>query len=478
MKIHVQSKILFAILDVILVFAALDLSMFLLRTDKALGYFEFISLTTLESFEFLVVSLLFLLIFQYNGLYRVNILTTRAAHLSNFMKSLYYGSLNIVIVSLFIGSTGIVDSRYILFVFLLIIIPSFYLIRIELMRNLFIRRRMTSFRRDVLILGDGKAGKMLASQLMYENPIGLEIVGFIDDSKEIGEEIVSGKKVIGHFIDIKGVIKQHNIDELIIAEDNTTNEELLDLIENCKKLHVSLKITSELFEIVGEKIATEKYANIPVINISSHYNNRLTYTAKRIMDVTLSVLALIFTAPLFMAIAVLVKVTSPGPIFFKQKRIGHNGIEFDIYKFRSMKMLKGEDEERKLQMLKFLTDNSGEIKTKVVNESRITWIGMILRKLSLDELPQLFNVIKGDMSLVGPRPCLPYEYEHYPEWQKRRVSVLPGCTGVWQVWGRSSVSYKDSVVLDLYYINNMSPWFDLQLLFQTIPVMLTARGAK
>jgi lipopolysaccharide/colanic/teichoic acid biosynthesis glycosyltransferase len=143
-----------------------------------------------------------------------------------------------------------------------------------------------------------------------------------------------------------------------------------------------------------------------------------------------------------------------------------------------MKMLKGEDEERKVQMLSFLNDKSGEIKTKVVNESRITWIGKILRKLSLDELPQLFNVIKGDMSLVGPRPCLPYEFEHYPEWQKRRVSVLPGCTGVWQVWGRSSVSYKDSVVLDLYYINNMSPWFDLQLLFQTIPVMLTARGAK
>jgi len=97
---------------------------------------------------------------------------------------------------------------------------------------------------------------------------------------------------------------------------------------------------------------------------------------------------------------------------------------------------------------------------------------------SLDELPQLLNVIKGEMSLVGPRPCLPYEYENYSEWQKRRVNVTPGCTGVWQVWGRSSVSFKDSVVLDLYYINNMSPWFDLQLIFQTVPAILTARGAK
>ena len=115
---------------------------------------------------------------------------------------------------------------------------------------------------------------------------------------------------------------------------------------------------------------------------------------------------------------------------------------------------------------------------KVINENRITEIGKVIRKTSLDELPQLFNVIKGDMSLVGPRPCLPYEFESYVGWQKRRLNVLPGCTGVWQVTGRSSVSFKDSIVLDLYYINNMSPWLDLQILFKTIPVMLFARGGK
>lgn len=477
-KIHLQSKHLFGILDVLLIFGSLQISMFLLRTDSGLNYFEFIGTTALESIAFFTVSLIFLLIFQYNGLYRVNILTTRAAHLSNFLKSLYYGSLNIVIVSLIIGSDGVVNSRFIIFVFLLIVIPAFYLIRIEFMRSLFTKLSMTSFKRNVLILGDGKAGKMLAGQLMFENPIGLNIVGFIDDSKNIGEEIVSGKKVIGHFNHISKIIEQNNIDELIIAEDKREYEELLDLIDNCKKFNVTLKVTSELFDIVKKKLATEKYFNIPVVDVSQHYNNKLTYTAKRIMDVTLSLFALIVFSPLFIIIAILIKITSPGPILFKQKRIGYWGKEFDIYKFRSMKVLNGVDEDRKLQMLQFMKDQTGEIKTKVVNESRITWIGKFIRKTSLDEIPQLFNVIKGDMSLVGPRPCLPYEFEQYPEWQKRRVSVLPGCTGVWQVWGRSSVSYKDSVVLDLYYINNMSPWFDLQLLFQTIPVMITARGAK
>jgi undecaprenyl-phosphate galactose phosphotransferase len=451
--------------------------MYLLRTNEAMGYFEFIGATIIEQLEFFGISLFFLLIFQYNGLYRINILTTRAAHLSNFLKSLYYGLLNIVIVSLLINS-AIIDSRYIIFLFLLIIIPAFYVIRIEIIRILFTKLIMTGFRRNVLILGDGKAGKMLASKLLYENRIGLNIVGFIDDAKDIGEEIVNGKKVIGHYLHINEIIKRDKIDELIIAEDRRENEELLDLIDSCKKLNVSLKITSELFDIVGQKLATETYVNIPVIDVSPHYNNKLTYTTKRVMDIFLSGFALIVFAPLMIIISAFIKLSSPGPIYFKQKRIGYCGREFEIYKFRSMKVQEGEDEDRKLQMFKFMNDATGEIRTKVVNNSRITWIGKIIRKTSLDELPQLFNVIKGEMSLVGPRPCLPYEYDLYPEWQKRRVNVLPGCTGVWQVWGRSSTSYKDSVVLDLYYINNMSPWLDLQLLFQTIPVMITARGAK
>ena len=116
--------------------------------------------------------------------------------------------------------------------------------------------------------------------------------------------------------------------------------------------------------------------------------------------------------------------------------------------------------------------------TKIVIKERVTKIGYFIRKTSLDELPQLINVIKGDMSLVGPRPCLPYEYKHYDDWQKRRLSVLPGCTGVWQVSGRSKVSFRDSIVLDIYYVNNMSPWFDLQLILKTFPVMLLGIGGK
>ena len=191
-----------------------------------------------------------------------------------------------------------------------------------------------------------------------------------------------------------------------------------------------------------------------------------------------STVVLVLLSPVMLVITTLIKVTSSGSIFFKQTRVGKHGKTFPFYKFRSMTTIDGEDEDRKKLMLDFMNSENGDADTKIINNSRVTWIGNLIRKSSLDELPQLFNVLRGEMSLVGPRPCLPYEYENYDEWQKRRVSVIPGCTGVWQVWGRSSVSFNESVALDLYYINKMSPWFDLQIIYQTIPVLLTARGAK
>ncbi|HRP37634.1 MAG TPA: sugar transferase [Candidatus Dojkabacteria bacterium] len=235
-------------------------------------------------------------------------------------------------------------------------------------------------------------------------------------------------------------------------------------------------MTSNLLDVVSKKIQTEKYADIAVIDISPQYNDNFTLGLKRIADIAIASVGIFILSPFLALIALFVKLSSPGPIFFKQARIGKDGKEFKIYKFRSMKALDGEDEERKKMMIEFIKNGAnGASDTKVINESRVTWIGNIIRKTSLDELPQLFNVIKGDMSLVGPRPCLPYEYDNYDEWQKRRASVIPGCTGVWQVWGRSQVNYNESVVLDLYYINNMSPWLDIQLIFQTIPVMLFSK---
>lgn len=308
--------------------------------------------------------------------------------------------------------------------------------------------------------------------------MGINIIGFIDDSKAIGKEIVADKKVLGTINQIQEVIKQNKVDEILVVMDNVSYDRLLEVIDICKKLEVNVRLTSELFDIVTKKVSTEKYADFPVVDVSSRINRRFNLIFKRAFDILASVIGLILLSPMFLTIAILVKLSSPGPIFFYQERIGRNGKAFKFYKFRSMFVNDGEDEERKNMMLEYIKSETFANGKKIINENRVTEIGKIIRKTSLDELPQLFNVIKGDMSLVGPRPCLPYEFESYASWQKRRVNVLPGCTGVWQVTGRSSVSFKDSIVLDLYYINNMSPWLDLQILLKTIPVMLFARGGK
>jgi exopolysaccharide biosynthesis polyprenyl glycosylphosphotransferase len=349
---------------------------------------------------------------------------------------------------------------------------------VELLRYLYIKLKNNQFRRNVLIVGDGHSGKLLATKLLFENPIGIEILGFVDDDLEVGEEVVSGKKVLGRISQLSEIIKYLKIDEILIAVEDQGYERLLQILDDCKKLDVKVRLTSELFGVVARKIGTEKYFDIPVIDVSPQYYNKLNLIFKRIFDFVISLTLIIFLSPLLIVVAILVKLSSPGPVLFKSLAIGKGGKPFMFYKFRSMHSTEGEDEERKKMMIQYMKESETTNGRKIINLKRVTWIGQILRKTSLDELPQLLNVIKGDMSLVGPRPCLPYEYENYDEWHKRRVSVLPGCTGVWQVWGRSSVSFRESIVLDLYYINNMSPWLDLQLILQTIPAVFFFRGAK
>jgi len=192
-------------------------------------------------------------------------------------------------------------------------------------------------------------------------------------------------------------------------------------------------------------------------------------------------LALMILSPLFFAIAIGIKLSSKGPVIFKQVRIGKNGRPFDFYKFRSMHV--GTDDSRHKDFVTdFIKDKNKEKSKninvfKIKNDPRIFRFGKFIRKTSLDEFPQFFNVLRGDMALVGPRPCLPYEWECYDEWHKNRLSVVPGCTGLWQALGRSTVSFEEMVILDLYYISNISLWFDFRIILQTFPVVFLGKGA-
>ena len=480
MKKNYRYKYFFGIADFFILMFSFLVSIYVLRIDTSLQFPDFYASIPEILLLVFLISLIILLIFQYNGLYRLDIILNRTTHFTHILKAIYYSSLKIVLLSFLLDSRTVIDSRLLFVFFFLVSIGLLFLVRVELLKWVFVELSQTSFRRNVIIVGDGKAGKLLAAKLIYENPLGLNILGFVDEDRHAGDFVVAGKKVLGGFEDLPELIKTNQVDELIIAVDSNSYEEFFDMLDFCKGLNVPIRMTSNLLEVVNQRLKTEKYIDIPVIDVAPQYNDSFTLGLKRISDIIFASFAIVILSPFMLFIATMVKFSSPGPIFFKQKRIGKDGVEFEFYKFRSMKQIKGEDEDRKKKMIEFMKNGADKnaSDTKVVNESRVTRIGKIIRKTSLDELPQLFNVIKGDMSLVGPRPCLPYEFENYDEWQKRRVSVIPGCTGVWQVWGRSIVTFQESVVLDLYYINNMSPWLDIQLIFQTVPVMLFSRGAK
>ncbi len=467
-------KYYFAASDVILLTVSFLFAGYIFEVLNKVSHNQ--TIYTAQTFIILFLVLSFILIFEFNNLYKIHLILSQAAHLTALVKSLFFGIIYIIIFSFLLKTSNIIDSTLVIFVFSISSLLLLFIGRIIILRNVYIKLNNKQFRRNVLIIGNGKSGQILATKLMFENPIGINIIGFMDDSREVNEEIVEGKKVLGGLYDLERIMMNNKVHEILIASDDDDYERLLSVIDRCQRFDVDVKVTSQLFDIVHKKVSTEKYASIPVIESSPLYNNDFSMLLKRTTDILVSLLALIFLSPLFLMIALLIKITSKGPVFFRQTRIGKNGKPFQFYKFRSMQVANGEDEERKKQMLEFMKTHQEN--TKIINNSRLTKIGKIIRKTSLDELPQLFNVLLGDMSLVGPRPCLPYEYKHYDNWQKRRVSVLPGCTGVWQVSGRSSVSFIDSIVLDLYYVNNMSPWLDLKLILKTLPVMILARGGK
>lgn len=479
MKKNFKYKYFFGTVDFVVLLFSFFISIYVLRSDPSIPFFEFFKEIPEIIFYLILSSVITLFVFQYNGLYRLNIILDRTRHFINLLKAIYYSTLQIIFFIFLIDLKLLLNSKLLLVFFFVVSFGIFFIIRLEFLRFIFLKLNRSTFKRDVIIVGNGKSGKLLAAKLIYESLIGLNILGFVDDQNNKGDIIIAGKKNLGNYSDLPELIQKMNVDELIIAVEKWPFEKLFEVLDFCISLSIPIRITSELFEVINRRLRIEKYIDIPVINISSQFKDKISLGLKRLFDSVSASILLILVSPIFILISLIIKLSSPGPVFFKQTRIGQNAKPFQFYKFRSMKQLEGEDEVRKKMMILFMKNGvSGTNDTKIINESRVTWIGNILRKTSLDELPQLFNVLKGEMSLVGPRPCLPYEFENYDSWQKRRISVIPGCTGVWQVWGRSVVNFQESVVLDIYYINNMSPWLDLQLIFQTLPVMLFSRGAK
>lgn len=324
-------------------------------------------------------------------------------------------------------------------------------------------------RRRVLVIGAGEIGRRVARMIERHAWTGLELVGFLDDSP--GEDRLP-RPVLGTPDDVVRVVYDYGVEEVVIALPRQAYAPLDQLVATLHELPVQARIVPDYFALALYRASAEDFAGIPMINLRTPALNDFQRLVKRLFDLVVGGVITLMALPAMGLIALAIKLDSPGPVIFRQQRVGENGRLFTMYKFRTMV-----DGAEQLQELVNEMDEEGHIIHKKPNDPRVTRVGRFLRRFSLDELPQLFNVLKGDMSLVGPRPELPWLVEKYEPWQRKRFAVPQGITGWWQVNGRSDKPMHLHTEDDLFYVQNYSLWLDLKILWKTLWVVLLGKGA-
>jgi exopolysaccharide biosynthesis polyprenyl glycosylphosphotransferase len=328
--------------------------------------------------------------------------------------------------------------------------------------------------RRVLVIGAGVVGQRLGQAIHDYRWTGLELVGYLDDDKAKQGATCAGFPVLGALEEVGAVVSQYAIDEIILALPPHAQEQARHVILALQELPVNVRVVPDVFELVFIRASVEEFAGIPLIGLREPAIEGPDRVIKRLFDLIVSGLALALLSPLLLVAALAVRLDSPGPILFRQQRIGEGGRPFQMLKFRTMRAGAEADEHR----LARETGQGPPTFVKQPDDPRITRVGRVIRRFSIDELPQLFNVLKGDMSLVGPRPELPWLVERYEPWHRKRFAVPQGMTGWWQVNNRSAhADYTLRVEDDLYYIRNWSIWLDMRILLMTLGAVIQGRGA-
>lgn len=323
----------------------------------------------------------------------------------------------------------------------------------------------------VLVIGGGRMAQTVMHILTTEPGLSWRLVGFLhtDGVRDAGRF-----KCLGTVHDLDATLELHRIDQVVVALPREEHGLVTTITERCAQHGVDYKMVPDMLEmsLAVSPVDVSQLRGIPLIGPRFNVIGGGNLLIKRALDITVALAALAVFAIPWLVICLAIKLDSPGPVFFVQTRVGKNHKRFPARKFRSMYV----DAEQRLQDLKAHNEASGPL-FKMRNDPRVTRVGKWLRRTSLDELPQLLNVLSGDMSLVGPRPPLPSEVEEYEDWHMKRLSVAPGMTGLWQVSGRSELPFDEMVLLDIYYIENWTLGLDLQILLRTIPAVLSGRGA-
>ncbi len=377
-----------------------------------------------------------------------------------------FTSFNYLIKAHYVSRTFV----FCIFLFAAVLICVAKVLTVALIR--FYRRRGFNYR-SILIIGTGRRAQAFVEMLNQHSEWGFRVVGLIDQDEEWVGKTIAGRKVLGALEDLPRIVHSHVVDEVVFVTPRSWLGKIEEALLFCETEGLRIHLAVDLFTLRFARMKQSEFNGVPLLTFETTPDKVAHLLVKRLMDIVISGAGLIVLSPLFLLVALLIKRTSPGPVFFRQVRCGLKGRTFILYKFRTMVL----DAEERLSALMARNEMKGPV-FKITDDPRLTPIGRFLRSKSLDELPQLWNVFRGDMSLVGPRPPLPREVKEYEPWQRRRLSMKPGLTCLWQISGRSKITdFANWVKLDSEYIDRWSLWLDVKILCRTVPAVVLGTGA-
>lgn len=442
------------------------------RYSSGLPIFSLWPEPALNSFEFSILILpVWLVIFAAVGLYsRANLLGGIREYSLVFNAATLGMFVNICAGFLFPDNLILARGWVILawlFSFLSISMGRF------LIRRAIYRLRMEGlFQSDTLIVGSNTEACLVAEQLMNSKSSGLRVTGYVR-CEDCSKQMIETLSCLGHFEDLDLIIRKHNIRTIILISSALSQDQVISIFRKFgTSKNIDLRLSSGLYEIITTGLQVKEDGMVPLVVINKVRLTGVDQVLKTILDYCLVIPAVILLSPVFLLVAIAIKLDSPGPVIYLRRVMGVNGKQFNAFKFRTMRQ---DSDEILAANPEWMEEYKANFKLK--DDPRITRLGKFLRKTSIDELPQLVNVLRNEMSLVGPRMICPDELEKYNQWDINLLTVKPGLSGLWQVRGRSDVSYEERVRLDMFYIRNWNFWMDLQIILQTIPSILFRRGA-
>lgn len=439
-------------------------------TDTSFFHISLIpQISRYRDFMFIAIPL-WVLIFAGTGLYSSRNLLGGTREYSLLLNATTLGMASIISIGFLLPDELLLARGWVILAWVLSFLFT-VMGRFIARRFVYLLRKKGHFQTPALLVGANQEGQLLVEQFQSWPTSGIRLVGYVNDQPDLAMNKQLGW--LGSLQDLDQIVEKYGVFDIILTSSALTQEQVLALFRKFGiSKDINLRMSSGLYEIITTGMQVTQEGQVPLLNINKVRMTGADMALKLLMDYAIAIPATIVLLPVFAIVALVIKFDSPGPIIYRRRVMGVNGKQFDAFKFRTMLVNSDDILSSHPEWLEEYKENY-----KLKNDPRVTRVGKFLRKLSIDELPQLFNVLRNEMSVIGPRMICPEELNKYEQWDINLLTVKPGITGMWQVRGRSDVGYEERVTLDMFYIRNWTAWLDLKLLLQTIPAVLSKRGA-